>query len=121
MGNIIVKFSDFWKDSEDKFKLLIKGKKEDFKTFIIKFKKELNNTSEAKDILIRYAKGEKISKKEQVFFKEQVIEVIKGLGIGIPVILLPGGVLLLSFIIWLADYFNINILPSYLKKEKGEN
>ena len=56
-------------------------------------------------------------KKEQDFFKDQVIEVIKGLGVGIPVILLPGGVLLLSFIIWLADYFDINILPKYLKKE----
>lgn len=120
MGNIIVKFSDFWKGSEDKFKTLIKGKKKDFETFIVKFKKELDNTSEAKDILIKYASGEKITKYEQVFFKEQVIEVIKGLGVGIPVIILPGGVLLLSFIIWLADYFDINILPKYLKKEKSE-
>lgn len=100
---------------EFNFKELISNKEKEFKIFIKKYKEHLEETGEAKDILIKYLSGENISKQEIQIVKDQSIEIIKSMGIGIPTILLPGGLALLAFIIWLSKRYDIDILPSYLK------
>lgn len=100
---------------EFNFKELISNKEKEFKIFIKKYKEHLEETGEAKDILIKYLSGENISKQEIQIVKDQSIEIIKSMGIGIPTILLPGGLALLAFIIWLSKRYGIDILPSYLK------
>jgi hypothetical protein len=98
------------------YRKLISTKEKEFNTFINNFKEHLEKNDEAKDILIKYITGKEVSQKEIDFMKNQSIELIKSLGIGIPTILIPGGVALLAFIIWLSKRYKINILPNYLKK-----
>lgn len=100
---------------EINFKKLGSTKEKEFKLFIKKYKEHLEETAEVKDILFRYLSGQKISKQEIQIVKNQTIEIIKSMGIGIPTILLPGGLALLGFIIWLSKRYKIDILPSYLK------
>lgn len=102
---------------EFNFKELISNKEKEFKIFIKKYKEHLEETGEAKDILIKYLSGENISKQEIQIVKDQSIEIIKSMGIGIPTILLPGGLALLAFIIWLSKRYKMDILPNYLKTE----
>lgn len=102
---------------EFNFKQLISNKEKEFKIFIKKYKEHLEETGEAKDILIKHLSGENISKQEIQIVKDQSVEIIKSMGIGIPTILLPGGLALLAFIIWLSKRYDIDILPSYLKSE----
>lgn len=118
--HIIQKFSDYHKNWSTLFGGIVSNKKNEYKEFIIKFTIELNNTKEAKEVLIKYAKGLPVSDQEIVFFKKQVVEVAKGIGLGIPVVLLPGGIILLAFIVWLSNKFSIDILPSYLKQKKED-
>lgn len=99
------------------YKKLISKKEKEFHIFINKFKEHLEKNDEAKDILVKYITGKEVSQKEIDFMKDQSIELIKSLGIGIPTILIPGGLALLAFIIWLSKRFRIDILPSYLKAD----
>ena len=100
---------------EINYKKLISTKEKEFRIFINKFKEHLEKNDEAKDILVKYITNKEVSQKEIEFMKSQSIELIKSLGIGIPTILIPGGLALLAFIIWLSKRFKIDILPSYLK------
>jgi hypothetical protein len=84
--------------------------------FLKRLKQEGNETSEAAIILSRYAKGENVSKEEMDKFRNQMIDVIKVLGIGIPFTLIPGSSLLLPLVIAVAKKYNIDILPSSFKK-----
>lgn len=102
---------------EFNFKELISNKEKEFKIFISKFKEHIEETQDAKDIVLKYISGQKITKSETEFIKVHSIELIKSFGIGIPTIILPGGVALLAFIMWLSKKYDINILPSYLKSE----
>jgi hypothetical protein len=83
--------------------------------FLKRLKKEGNETSEAAIILSRYAKGEKVSKEEMEKFRNQMIDVIKVLGIGVPFTIIPGSSLLLPLVLSIAKKYNIDILPSSFK------
>jgi hypothetical protein len=89
--------------------------------FLIKLKKEGDKTSEAAIILSRYAKGEKISPEDTDKFRNQMIDVIKMLGIGIPFVVIPGSTLLLPIVASVAKKYNIDILPSSFKENKNSN
>ena len=80
--------------------------------FLKRLKKEGNETSEAAVILSRYAKGEEVSKEDMEKFRNQMIDVIKVLGIGIPFTVIPGSSLLLPLVISIAKKYKIDILPS---------
>jgi hypothetical protein len=91
-----------------KFRLFLKD-------FISRLKKEGEETSEAYRILIRYAKGEVVSKEDCDKLKTQMIDVIKIVGIGIPYMLIPGSTLLLALLVSIARKYKIEILPSSFK------
>ena len=84
--------------------------------FLKRIKKEGSETSEAAIILARYAKGEEVSKEDMDKFRNQMIDVLKILGIGIPFTIIPGSSLLLPLVISIAKKYNIDILPSSFKK-----
>jgi hypothetical protein len=91
-----------------KFRLFLKD-------FLSRLKQEGEETSEAYKILVRYTKGEKISKEDCDKFKTQMIDVLKLLGLGIPYILIPGSTLLLALLVSIARKYKIDILPSSFK------
>lgn len=88
-----------------------------FNEFIIKFKAYIHNNSKAREISFKYFKGEEISDDDMKFFKHQILDVMKSVGIGIPTILLPFGVLLPSFVMYISKKLDIDILPSFLKED----
>ena len=98
---------------------MIKGEIKKFrlflKDFIYRLKKEGEETSEAYRILVRYAKGEVVSKEDCDKLKTQMIDVIKIVGIGIPYVLIPGSTLLLALLVSIARKYKIEILPSSFK------
>jgi len=108
-----------WLDYNQIKCMKIKLEMKKFRLFLIDFiermKQEGEETSEAYKILIRYVKGEGVSKEECDKFKEQMIDVIKILGIGIPYMLIPGSSLLLALVVSIAKKYKINILPSSFK------
>ena len=85
--------------------------------FLIRLKEEGHETSEAAQILARYTKGEKISKKDSEKFRSQMISVIKLLGIGIPLAIIPGSTLLLPLVVKVAKKYDIDILPNSFKEK----
>jgi hypothetical protein len=89
--------------------------------FLVKLKRQSAETSEAAIILSRYAKGEKISLEDAEKFRNQMIDVIKMLGIGIPFVVIPGSTLLLPIVLSVAKKYNIDIFPSSFKENKNSN
>lgn len=83
--------------------------------FLKRLKKEGSETSEAAIILSRYAKGEEVSKEDMEKFRNQMIDVLKVLGIGLPFTIIPGSSLLLPLVLSIAKKYNIDILPSSFK------
>lgn len=83
--------------------------------FLKRLKKEGLETSEAAQILSRYAMGKPVSKEDKEKFREQMIDVLKVLGIGIPFTLIPGSSLLLPLVVAIAKKYNIDIRPSSFK------
>ena len=122
MGKYVKPFNEKRNDFDVKNKLnsLIDQQKSEFKNFTIRLKDEISNNKKATNILQKYINKENVSSDEINFFRKQCIEVIKTMGIGIPVILLPGGFVLLYFIMMLSNKFKINIIPNILKKNSDK-
>lgn len=85
--------------------------------FLSRLKQEGSETSDAAIILARYAKGEDVSKEDMDKFRNQMIDVAKMIGIGIPFTIIPGSTLLLPLVLSIAKRYNIDILPSSFKNK----
>lgn len=85
------------------------------KDFLTRAKRQGEYSSEAWNILIRYTKGESITKDDVKKLRTQIIDLIKILGIGIPYILIPGSTLLLALLVSISKKYKIKILPSSFK------
>lgn len=73
---------------------------------------EAKETQEAASIILKHAKGEKITPEEEKALKEQFFDVLKMAGIGIPFCLIPGASVLLPLMISFAQKNGMEILPS---------
>lgn len=91
--------------------------KQDFDKFIIKFKSHIQKNKEAREILIKFLSKKELTEQEINIIKTQSFDILKSVGIGIPTILLPFGILFLYFIVHISKKLNIDILPSYLKDD----
>ena len=87
------------------------------KTFVSKMGTEAKETHEASKIVVKFLKEGKVSKEEEHELKNQIYDLYKIAGIGIPFILIPGSTLLMPFLIKLANQIGIDLLPSAFKKE----
>jgi len=86
--------------------------RESIKDFLHKASHEIHETKEAGIILKKYSHGHSLSKDEKRLIKQQVFDVLKSVGIGIPFFLIPGASILLPILISIAKKHNINLLPS---------
>ena len=85
------------------------------------FKGEAIETKESFIILTKYIKREKITKAEKKQFKHQIIGLLKGTGVVVPIMLIPlpfVSTLLLIIMDHVLLSMNIQILPSSFYPEK---
>lgn len=94
--------------------------KQKLRELILKLRNEASEFKEAGLILKKYARKQEVSQIEKEKFREQLIDGIKLLGIGIPFALIPGSSLILPVILGVTKRFNIDLLPSSFK-DKNEN
>jgi len=86
--------------------------KESIKDFLHKASNEVDETKEAGKILKKYSHGHPLSEKEKALIKQQVFDILKSVGIGIPFVLVPGASILLPILISVAKKHKINLMPS---------
>jgi hypothetical protein len=89
--------------------------KEALNQFYKGLKHEISENTEMRKILTRYATGQKPSKEEVTFIKEQSGDILKMLGLG-AVVLLPGASLLIPALIIGAKKVGVDLLPSGFTK-----
>ena len=107
---MISKYDNFI--TESKLQEFISNPK--IKSFFLKLKKEINETKEAKNIFIKYTKGEKITEEESKMIREQSKDILKTLGLG-SVFMLPGGIMLIALLVKYGKKVGVDILPSSFK------
>ncbi len=98
--------------------LLLKYKIQ-FSEFFIKLKKQFEYNDDAREILKNYYVTKTISTEDAKKLKEISADTLKLVGLS-SIVILPGGSLLLLFLINSAKKLNINIIPSQFEKEKTE-
>lgn len=81
---------------------------------------EAKETHQASKILIKFIREGKVEKAEEVELKQQVYDLLKLVGIGVPFFLIPGSSLLIPFLLKIADKRGVKLLPSAFNKEKKE-
>lgn len=86
--------------------------KDGLKAFLESCKQESSETKEAGLIIAKYAKYGKITEEEEGKLKQQLQDVAKIAGIGIPFAVIPGASLLLPLLIKVAQEHEIDLLPS---------
>ena len=89
--------------------------RESTKDFLHKASLEVHETKEAGLVLKKYAKGNSLSKEEKKLVKLQIFDILKGVGIAIPLALVPGAGILLPILIRTARKHKIDLLPSSFK------
>lgn len=89
--------------------------KVEIKEFLHKAHQEIDDTEKAGVVLKKYAKGHKLTKEERALIKQQVFDILKSVGIGIPFVFVPGASILLPLLIRIGKKHNINFLPSAFK------
>lgn len=120
-----VDISIFEKNGKTEFSEKIKIHKEKttkaFQELIINIKTEVSETKIASQILVKYIKEGEVTKKEEKELREQVYDLLKVLGIGIPFALIPGASLLLPFLIKIAQKKGVDLLPTAFNGNKTKD
>lgn len=98
--------------------------KEEIKRYATGFKGEAKDTKEAFLILRKYASREDLTDEEKQIFKDQMIDILKGVGVVVPFQLIPLP-FVSTILMMLTDQtmksMGIHILPSsFYEKEKEE-
>lgn len=90
------------------------------KKFLSKLSNEAQETKIAASILRKYIKEGKVSKEEEEVFREQFIDILKAMGVGIPFAVIPGASLLLPLVAKISSKYGINIFPSSFRDDDKE-
>jgi hypothetical protein len=88
------------------------------------FKGEAKESKEAFLILGKYMKGEDITEEEKNFFKDQMIDILKGIGVILPIQLIPlpfVSTILLIVMDYTLKSMGIKILPSSFYEEEKKD
>ena len=80
--------------------------------FLVGIKNEADDTKETSLIIYKFISQQKITKKDEKHLKNQVYDIFKILGIGVPFMIIPGATLLIPFIIKVAEKKGIDLVPS---------
>lgn len=101
--------------SEEEYEKLVLA----LRKFLENVSREAEETKEAAVILRKYIKEGKVTQEEEVAFKQQLFDVLKAMGIGIPFVLIPGASILLPVLAKISKKYKINLFPSsFNEKEK---
>ena len=106
--NSTKEFSSFLKNNKEK---TVKA----FVFFVDGIKSEATDSKETRRIIYKSVTKEKITKEEELHLKTRVYDIFKKVGIGIPFMLIPGAVLLIPFILKVADKRGIDLYPANFK------
>lgn len=110
----VLKIANGWSSN-----LIIKYKKQ-FKDFFIKLKNQLEYNDDAREILIHYTKNGSITKEDAAKLKQISIDTLKLVGLGSLIILpIPGGTLLMVFLINSAKKIGIDLIPTKFKNKNN--
>ena len=90
--------------------------KESVEKFLKILKEEIKQKNKLKKIFIKYARNIPITPSEQQLVREELLDLLKILGMS-TFFILPGSMLVIPFIIKLCNKYNVNIIPNSLKLE----
>jgi len=119
----MVGFSEKLLPVKEKFKEIfsLPKVKEEIKRYANGFKGEAKESKEAFLILEKYMRKEEVSDEEKKFFKDQIIDILKGIGVVVPIQLIPLPFVSTILLIVLDETLrsmNVKILPSsFYEKE----
>lgn len=94
--------------------------KKQFKDFFIKLKNQFKHNKQLRDIVLVYLRSGTLTKEQSEILKEIIYDNLKMAGLG-GITLLPGGSLLMVFLIKSAKKLGIDIIPSQFHEEIKEN
>jgi len=83
-----------------------------YKNILKGLKTETFETKQASKIALKYISKGSITKEEETELRQQVYDILKTLGVGIPFALIPGASILIPILIKVAQKKGINLLPS---------
>jgi len=116
----------FFGYEEDKWERIAKGEEplgvsdftqEKIKNGIGKLKNEIDQSTEAGNLLLRALEGEELAPKENDFLKQQMIEILGGTALA-ALFFVPAGSILVPMVIALAKKFDIELLPSSFRESR---
>ena len=81
---------------------------------------EAKETKEASKILVKFIREGKVEQQEEEELKQQVYDLFKMVGIGIPFFLIPGSALLIPFLMKIAEKRGVNLFPSAFSADEEE-
>lgn len=81
---------------------------------------EAKETHEASKIVVKFLREGKVEKEEEDELKQQVYDLLKMVGIGVPFFLIPGSSLLIPFLMKIAEKRGVNLFPSAFSKGEEE-
>ncbi len=81
---------------------------------------EAKETKEASKILVKFLREGKVEQEEEDELKQQVYDLLKMVGIGVPFFLIPGSSLLIPFLMKIAEKRGVNLFPSAFSKDEEE-
>jgi len=121
-SKVEIDFTYFEKKGAREFSLKLKENREKatvaMKDFVSKLGTEAKETHNASKIFAKYVKVGKLTAEEEKELKEQVYDLFKMMGIGIPFMLIPGSTLIIPFLTKVAEKRGINLLPSAFSSNK---
>lgn len=83
-----------------------------FRRILVGLKTETQETKQATMIAVKFVSKGSITKEEEKELRQQVYDILKTLGIGVPFALIPGATILIPILIKVAQKKGINLLPS---------
>ncbi len=92
-------------NTKDRFSII-------YKNILKGLKTETIETKQASKIALKYISKGSITKEEEIELREQVYDILKTLGVGIPFALIPGASILIPILVKVAQKKGINLLPS---------
>ncbi len=81
---------------------------------------EAKETKDASKILVKFIREGKVEQQEEEELKQQVYDLLKMVGIGVPFFLIPGSSLLIPFLMKIAEKRGVNLFPSAFTKDEEE-
>lgn len=104
-GLIPVKFAQMYTRYRTKFK-------EAVKKFVEAMKQEADETKTAGSYVAKFLQGKELTKDEQEEIRMQFYDMLKMVGIGVPIAVIPGGSVLMPVLIKYAKKHNIKLTPT---------